>query len=237
MSKNLIIAIDGPAGSGKSTSAKLIAQKLGYLYIDTGAMYRAVTLLVLRNEIPLSNIDKITELAENIDIKLEYMNGKTSVFVSGENITEEIRSQNVNSNVSEISIIESVRTALVAKQREMKNMNNGIVMEGRDIGTVVFPDADVKIYLTASIEQRTLRRAKELTEKGNNVSLEEMKEAIMKRDFKDSTREISPLTKAEGAIEVDTSKVSIEEQVEIILKKVLAVAKDKGIEITVNQAV
>ena len=134
MSKNLIIAIDGPAGSGKSTSAKLIAQRLGYLYIDTGAMYRAVTLLVLRNEIPLGNINEITELAENIDIKLEFVNGRTSVFVSGENITEEIRTKNVNSSVSEISKIEGVRTALVAKQREMKDLNNGIVMEGRDIG-------------------------------------------------------------------------------------------------------
>lgn len=233
MSKNLIIAIDGPAGSGKSTSAKLIAQKLGYLYIDTGAMYRAVTLLVLRNEIPLSNIDKITELAENIDIKLEYMNGKTSVFVSGENITEEIRSQNVNSNVSEISIIESVRTALVAKQREMKNMNNGIVMEGRDIGTVVFPNADIKIFLTASIEQRTKRRVKEFEDKGIEVSLNEIKENILHRDVIDSTRSVSPLKKAQDAVEIDTSKVTIEEQVNLILDVVKQKAEIKGIEVSI----
>ena len=129
MSKNLIIAIDGPAGSGKSTSAKLVAQKLGYLYIDTGAMYRAVTFLVLRNGIPLGKINKIINLAEETEIKLEYVNGKTTVKVSGENITEDIRSQSVNSKVSEISKIEGVRTALVAKQREMKNLYNGIVME------------------------------------------------------------------------------------------------------------
>jgi len=233
MSKNLIIAIDGPAGSGKSTSAKLIAQKLGYLYIDTGAMYRAVTLLVLRNEIPLSNIDKITELAENIDIKLEYVNGKTSVFVSGENITEEIRSQNVNSNVSEISIIESVRTALVTKQREMKNMNNGIVMEGRDIGTVVFPNADIKIFLTASIEQRTKRRVKEFEDKGIEVSLNEIKENILHRDVIDSTRSVSPLKKAHDAVEIDTSKVTIEEQVNLILDVVKQKAEIKGIEVSI----
>ncbi|MEJ2613638.1 MAG: (d)CMP kinase [Ignavibacteriaceae bacterium] len=233
MSKNLIIAIDGPAGSGKSTSAKLIAQKLGYLYIDTGAMYRAVTLLVLRNEIPFSNNDKITDLAENIDIKLEYLNGKTSVFVSGKNITEEIRTKNVNSNVSEISKIEGVRTALVAKQREMKDLNNGIVMEGRDIGTVVFPNADIKIFLTASIEQRTKRRVKEFEDKGIEVSLNEIKENILHRDVIDSTRSVSPLKKAPDAVEIDTSKVTIEEQVNLILDVVKKKAEIKGIEVSI----
>ena len=233
MSKNLIIAIDGPAGSGKSTSAKLVAQKLGYLYIDTGAMYRAVTLMVSRNEIPLENIGGITELAGNIDIKLEYVNGKTSVYVSGENITEEIRSQNVNSKVSEISKIEGVRTALVAKQREMKDRNNGIVMEGRDIGTVVFPDADIKIFLTASIEQRAQRRVKEFEEKGIVVSLNEIKENIIHRDVIDSTRSIGPLKKAPDAVEIDTSKVTIEEQVNLILDVVKKKAEIKGIEVSI----
>ena len=233
MSKNLIIAIDGPAGSGKSTSAKLVAQKLGYLYIDTGAMYRAVTLLVSRNSIPLENIEKITELAENIDIKLEFVDGKTSVFVSGENITEEIRTQNVNSNVSEISKIEGVRTALVAKQREMKDLDNGIVMEGRDIGTVVFPNADIKIFLTASIGQRTKRRVKEFEEKGIEVSLSEIKENIMHRDVIDSTRSVGPLKKAPDAVEIDTSKVTIEEQVNLILDVVKKKAEIKGIEVSI----
>ncbi|MGA9295584.1 MAG: (d)CMP kinase [Ignavibacteriaceae bacterium] len=233
MSKNLIIAVDGPAGSGKSTSAKLIAQKLGYLYIDTGAMYRAVTLLVLRNKIQLGNIDKITNLAENIDIKLEYVNGKTSVFVSGENITDEIRTQNINSSVSEISKIEGVRTALVAKQREMKDLNNGIVMEGRDIGTVVFPNADIKIFLTASIEQRTKRRVKEFEDKGIEVSLNEIKENILHRDDIDSTRSVSPLKKAPDAVEIDTSKVTIDEQVNLILDVVKMKAEIKGIEVSI----
>jgi len=233
MSKNIIIAIDGPAGSGKSTSAKLIAQKLGYLYIDTGAMYRAVTLMVLRDEIPPGNIDEITKLAENIDIKLEYVNGKTSVFVSGENITDEIRTRNVNSIVSEISIIEGVRTALVGKQRKMKDLNNGIVMEGRDIGTVVFPYADVKIFLTASIEQRAKRRVKEFEDKGIEVSLNEIKENILHRDDIDSNRSVSPLKKAPDAVEIDTSKVTIEEQVNLILDVVKKKAEIKGIEVSI----
>jgi CMP/dCMP kinase len=233
MSKNIIIAIDGPAGSGKSTSAKLIAHKLGYLYIDTGAMYRAVTLMVLRDKIPPGNIDEITNLAENIDIKLEYVNGKTSVFVSGENITDEIRTRNVNSIVSEISIIEGVRTALVAKQRKMKDLNNGIVMEGRDIGTVVFPYADVKIFLTASIEQRAKRRVKEFEDKGIEVSLNEIKENILHRDDIDSNRSVSPLKKAPDAVEIDTSKVTIEEQVNLILDVVKKKAEIKGIEVSI----
>ena len=233
MSKNLIIAIDGPAGSGKSTSAKLVAQKLGYLYIDTGAMYRAVTFLVLRNGIPLGKINKIINLAEETEIKLEYVNGKTTVKISGENITEDIRSQSVNSKVSEISKIEGVRTALVAKQREMKNLYNGIVMEGRDIGTVVFPNADIKIFLTASIEQRTKRRVKEFEDKGIEVSLNEIKENIIHRDVTDSTRTVSPLKKAPDAVEIDTSKVTIEEQVNLILDLVKKTAEIKGIEVSI----
>ncbi len=233
MIKNLIIAIDGPAGSGKSTSAKLIAQKLGYLYIDTGAMYRAVTFMVLRNGIPIDNIKKIVELADDIEIQLKFVNGRTIVNVSRENITEEIRSKEVNSKVSEISKIEGVRTALVAKQREMRNLNNGIVMEGRDIGTVVFPHADVKIFLTADLEQRVKRRAKEFGEKGIEITLNEIKDNINHRDDIDSTRTVSPLKKAEDAIEIDTSKVTIEEQVNLIINEIKKRAELKGIEVPV----
>ncbi len=233
MAKNLIIAIDGPAGSGKSTSAKLVAQKLGYLYIDTGAMYRAITFLTLKNGISLENIPGIVELAEKTDIQLEYVNGKTIVKVSGHNITDDIRTKEVNSKVSEISKIEGVRTALVAKQREMKNLNNGIVMEGRDIGTVVFPNADVKIFLTATIEQRAKRRAKEFEERGVKVSLDEIKNNIIHRDSIDSTRSVSPLKKAPGCVEIDTSKVTIVEQVNLILNEVKKTAEIKGIEVLV----
>ncbi len=228
MSKNLIVAIDGPAGSGKSTSAKLVAQKLGYVYIDSGAMYRAITYLALKKKI-LDNEKAISELANNSDIHLEYIDGETKVKIDGKDITEELRAIDVNQNVSEVSRIEEVRKALVKKQKVMGNQDRGLVMEGRDITTVVFPNADVKIFLTASIEQRAKRRAEEYEKKGISVSLDEIKKNIIERDKIDSTRKLSPLKKAPDAIEIDTSKVSIEEQVDLILKQVKLVAKRKNI--------
>jgi len=219
MSKKLIIAIDGPAGSGKSTSAKIVAQKLGYTYIDSGAMYRAVTFVAIQKNI-LDNEDKIVGLAEDLEIKLQFINEETKVQIDGIDFTEEIRSIEVNENVSKVSKIEGVRKALVEKQKKMRDAEHGIVMEGRDITTVVFPDADLKIYLTASIEQRAKRRVEEYKLKGKEVTLEEIKHNIEERDRIDSTRSVSPLTKAPDAIEIDTSKVSIEQQVEIILEKV-----------------
>src|SRR3972149_7787060 len=219
MSKKLIIAIDGPAGSGKSTSAKIVAQKLGYTYIDSGAMYRAVTFVAIQKNI-LDNEDKIVGLAEDLEIKLQFINEETKVQIDGIDFTEEIRSIEVNENVSKVSKIEGVRKALVEKQKKMRDAEHGIVMEGRDITTVVFPDADLKIYLTASIEQRAKRRVEEYKLKGKEVTLEEIKNNIEERDRIDSTRSVSPLTKAPDAIEIDTSKVSIEQQVEIILEKV-----------------
>lgn len=217
MSKKLIVAIDGPAGSGKSTSAKLVAQHLGYLYVDSGAMYRAVTFLAIRENVLNSN-DEIIKLAEEIEIVLKFANGKTNVFTNGENITDDIRSSEVNENVSIVSKIDGVRKTLVKKQQEMHNLNCGIVMEGRDISTVVFPNADVKIFLTASIEKRAERRAKEYDEKGIDVDVNAIQQNISLRDKIDSTREISPLLKAKDAIEINTSKITIEEQVEKILK-------------------
>lgn len=218
MPKNLIVAIDGPAGSGKSTSAKLVAQKLGYLYIDTGAMYRAVTFLSIKKK--LRSDEDITSLAESIDISLRFDNGFTEVFVDGTDVTDELRSYEVNTNVSDVSKIEGVRIALVKKQREYASRNKGIVMEGRDIGTVVFPDADVKIFLTASLDQRVERRAKEYEDKGIDIPVENIKKNLVNRDRIDSTREVSPLTKADDAVEIDTSSVTIAEQVELILKEV-----------------
>jgi cytidylate kinase len=228
MSKRLIVAIDGPAGSGKSTSAKLVAQKLGYLYIDTGAMYRAVTFLAMRNNV-LNNIDAVIKIAETSDINLKFTDGATEVSINGENITDKIRTAEVNSKVSDVSKIKEVRSALVAKQRIMAMKDGGVVMEGRDIGTVVFPGADVKIFLTASIEQRAKRRAKEFEEKGIEVSVADVKDNLINRDKIDSTREASPLTKAEDAIVVDTSKVTIQEQVDIILDKIRIIAAEKNI--------
>lgn len=223
MSKNLIVAIDGPAGSGKSTSAKLVAQKLGYLYIDTGAMYRAVTYLSLIKN--LQNEKDIVELAESVDLKLIFDKGFTEIIVGDSNITKELRTYQVNSRVSDISKIEGVRKALVKKQRKYALKNTGIVMEGRDIGTVVFPNADIKIFLTASIYQRVQRRAKEYENNGVNISVDNIKENLIQRDKIDSTREISPLLKAKDAVEIDTSSVTVEEQVELILNEVRKIKK------------
>ena len=227
MPQKLIVAIDGPAGSGKSTSAKIVAQKLSYLYIDTGAMYRAVTLLVIRKNI--SNKQDIVKLVEKTDIELDFVDGETKVKINGQDVTKEIRSPEVNSMVSEISKIEGVRTILVNKQREMSNSNRGIVMEGRDIGTVVFPEADVKIFMTASIDTRSERRMKEYHEKGTTISLEDVKENLLSRDEIDSQRDVSPLIRASDAVEVDTSKVSIPQQVNIILEEIKKAANRKGI--------
>jgi CMP/dCMP kinase len=227
MPQKLIVAIDGPAGSGKSTSAKIVAQKLGYLYIDTGAMYRAITLLSIRNKI--SKDDDVIKLAERAKIKLDFVDGETKVKVNDQDVTGEIRSHEVNSKVSEVSKIEGVRKILVNKQREMSKGDRGIVMEGRDIGTVVFPEADVKIFMTASIEARSERRMKEYLEKGTDISLEDVKENLLSRDKIDSHRDVSPLTKADGAVDVDTSKVSIPEQVNIIMEEIKKAANRKGI--------
>jgi cytidylate kinase len=232
MPQKLIVAIDGPAGSGKSTSAMLVAQKLGYLYIDTGAMYRAITFLAIKNN--LTDENEISTLAEKTDLKLDFVNGKTKVFVDGLEITDEIRLPEVNDRVSEISKIEKVRKILVRKQREMGHGDRGVVMEGRDIGTVVFPDADVKFFMTASIEERAKRRMKEYAQKNINISLEEVKKNLMNRDKIDSGRKVSPLTIADGAIEVNTSDVSIDEQVNLILTEIKKTAEAKGVSLTIN---
>jgi len=232
MSKKLIVAIDGPAGSGKSTSAKLVAQRLDYVYIDSGAMYRAVTYLALKKKL-LGNEKAIGDLANSVDIQLDYVNGETSVSVNGNDITEELRSIDVNQNVSEVSRIEEVRKALVRQQKALGNSDRGLVMEGRDITTIVFPDADVKIFLTASIEQRAKRRAEEYKSKGISVSIDEIKKNIVERDKIDSTRKLSPLIKAPDAIEIDTSKVTIEEQVNLILKQVKSAAEKKSISVDI----
>jgi len=232
MSKKLIVAIDGPAGSGKSTSAKLVAENLGYVYIDTGAMYRAVTYLALRDNL-LGNENALIEIAENTDIHLDFIDGETKVKTNGQDVTIQVRSVEVNQRVSDVSKIEGVRKALVKKQQEMGNQDRGIVIEGRDITTVVFPNADVKVFLTASIEQRAKRRVEEYEEKGTSVSIEEVRKNLQQRDKIDSTRSISPLTKSPDAIEIDTSKVTIKEQVELILNQVKLVAERKGIK-TIN---
>lgn len=218
MFNKIIITIDGPAGSGKSTSAKKIAQKLGLTYLDTGAMYRAITYLAIKNNV-ISNETKIIEIAETTELDLEFRDGTTYVKANGEDLTSNIRSFEVNSKVSDVSRIPAVRTALVKKQQEIGN-NHGVIAEGRDTGTVVFPNADVKIFLVADLDERANRRLKEFNETAENISLTQIKENLSKRDYIDSNREVSPLLKADDAIEIDTSDITIEQQVNIILKKI-----------------
>jgi cytidylate kinase len=233
MSKGLIIAIDGPAGSGKSTSAKLIAKILGYLYIDTGAMYRAVTFHALEKE-AISDESRIVELARKCKIDLQFDDGEVIVLLNERNISREIRSAEVNSFVSNVSKISEVRKLLVVKQREMGAKGSGVVMEGRDIGTVVFPNADVKIFLTASLDTRAKRRTKEYNENGSKVLVDDIKSNLSNRDKIDSSRNDSPLIKAPDAVEVDTTNVTIDEQVNIILEEVKKVADRKNIQLKIN---
>ncbi|MCW8804933.1 MAG: (d)CMP kinase [Ignavibacteriaceae bacterium] len=233
MLKGLIIAIDGPAGSGKSTSAKLIAKKLDYLYIDTGAMYRAITFHALENR-AIGDESQIIELARKCKIELRYNDDEVVVVLNNKNISKEIRSSDVNSSVSDVSKISDIRKLMVEKQREMAAKGIGVVMEGRDIGTVVFPNADVKIFLTAALDTRANRRASEYTENGSKVLVDDIKNNLSNRDKIDSNRNDSPLAKAPDAIEVDTTNVTIDEQVNLILDAVKKVAKKKNIQLKIS---
>jgi len=214
MEKNIIIALDGPAGSGKTTTAKLVADKLGYLYIDTGAMYRSVTYAWLKENKELNDKD-LCYLVKDLRIELKQSDQGQKTILNGEDITEAIRLPEVTQNVSAVSAIGCVREALVKQQREI-GKNGGVVMDGRDIGTVVFPNAELKIFFKASIEERAKRRAKEMIERGLKVSIEQIKKEISDRDNYDSTRDISPLRISEGAVEIDNSNLTIDEQVTIV---------------------
>ena len=208
----MIIAIDGPAGSGKSTIAKLIADDLGLVYLDTGAMYRLVTLKALNDGI-LGNLEKIEEMLNNLNIDIRG----NRFYLDDIDVSEEIRKPVVSENVSDIAAIREVREKMVDLQRKLST-SKSVILDGRDIGTVVFPNADVKIFLVADAKERANRRYKELIEKGENVRIEEIYENILKRDEIDSTRKESPLKKAEDAIEVDTTSKNIEEVKNEILK-------------------
>ncbi len=217
MSK-IIIAIDGPAGSGKSTIAKMVAERLDYTYLDTGAMYRAITYLALKNGI-VDDEKAVNKLVDGLDVTLNFEDGLTHVFVDGEELTEHIRTPDVNSKVSEIAAMAFVRKELVRMQQSMGKVGN-VVAEGRDTTTVVFPDADVKVFLDATVEVRAERRHKEYLERGVNIEIAEVIENIRKRDRIDSGREASPLRKAENSIEVDSSNISVEEEFEILLENI-----------------
>lgn len=212
----MIIAIDGPAGAGKSTVAKALARQLGYLYIDTGAMYRAVAWKVLADEIELEDTTRIGLLAAESHIELQGSVDEMRVFIDDREITNEIRTPQISQAASIVSAIPVVRRSLVAQQQEMGRMGN-VVMEGRDIGTVVFPRAEVKIFLDASTEARAHRRFAEEAQKGMAASMQETRAAIESRDDRDSSRADSPLMQAEDAIYIDTSNFTIEEVITNIL--------------------
>jgi len=214
--QDLVIAIDGHSSGGKSSYAKTIAKKLGITYVDSGAMYRAVTLFAMENNLIRDAIIDEQELVSQLDsltIEIKFNPGKAryETWMNGRNIEDDIRTVAVSSYVSPVSKIREVREALVDLQREMAR-DKGVVMDGRDIGTVVFPDADIKIYLTAKAEIRAQRRYDELKEKGMEARYDEIYDNIMDRDHQDSTRDISPLRKAEDAIELDNSSMTPEEQ-------------------------
>jgi cytidylate kinase len=214
--KKLIIAIDGHSSCGKSTFAKLIAQKLGYTYIDTGSMYRAVTLFAMRNNLLSDkkfNQNKLIDLLDLVNIRIvkNVNTGKNDIFLNDENVEEEIRGMDVSRFVSQVSKVKSVRSKMVELQRIMAK-DKGVVMDGRDIGTVVFPDADIKIFMTADPDVRARRSYDELVARGDKVTIEEIKENLVKRDKLDTTRKESPLKKATDAFLLDNSNMTIEEQ-------------------------
>ena len=220
--KKIVVAIDGPAGAGKSTIAKLVAEKLGYAYIDTGAMYRSVAWKFLQTGKDLDEAF-ISTLAKTMVIEFKPEASVNRVFVDGAEVTEAIRSAEVTANVSRVAAIGAVREAMVAQQRRMGE-SGGVLMDGRDIGTVVFPKAQLKIFLTASVEERALRRYKELMAKGQDVDLAQLREDIASRDKQDSERAISPLRQAEDALLLDTSHMNIEQ----VTAKILHLVEEKA---------
>ena len=211
------VAIDGPAGAGKSTIAKLVAKEKGYVYVDTGAMYRGLAIHFLENGIEAEEIEKIVEACKDADVTICYEDGQQQVYLNGKNITAKLREEVVGNMASKSSAIPEVRAKLLELQRELARRED-VIMDGRDIGTCVLPDADVKVFLTASVETRAKRRYDELMEKGVSCDLEEIARDIAERDERDSTREIAPLKQAEDAVLVDSSQMTIEEVVAAIVK-------------------
>lgn len=223
---SFIVAIDGPAGAGKGTITKIVGEKLNLLNVDTGAMYRCVALQMVRNDIKIDELDKIKEILETIDIKLVNKNGIINVFLDGEDVTNKIRTEEISRFVSPVSTVKIIREKMVELQRKYGEEQN-IIMEGRDIGTEVFPNADVKIYLDATSEERARRRMIQNEEKGIKCEYEEILKEIKIRDERDSTREVSPLKKAEDAILVDSTNMTIEEVVNEIVKIIQNVTENK----------
>lgn len=217
------IAIDGPAGAGKSTIAKQIAQSMGIMYLDTGAMYRAVALKAIRAGIDMKDKEKLSEMVKSIDVRICYSQGEQRVFLDGEDVSRAIRTPEVSIGASNVAVVPEVRIRMVELQRAIAKEND-VVMDGRDIGTYVLPDAALKVFLTASVEERAQRRYREQVEKGvEGISLEEVRKDIEYRDRNDSTREFAPLSKAADAIEIDTTDMTIED----VAQKIIALIGTK----------
>ncbi len=219
MIKNIVVAIDGYSSCGKSTLAKALAKKLHFIYVDSGAMYRAVTLYFLRNDTDLKNHNLIIEALEHIDLNFHSRDYQSHILLNGEEVSEEIRQMPVSENVSLIASIKEVRKAMVRKQQKMGKSKN-MIMDGRDIGTTVFPNAQVKLFMTADPKIRAERRYNELKAKGENVSLEEIFDNIAHRDFLDTTREESPLMRAKDAIILDNTNLTEEQQLAFAMEQV-----------------
>ena len=225
--EKIIVAIDGYSSCGKSTIAKSLAKKLNYAFIDTGAMYRATTLYFLDNGIDWNDSQAVTEALKNIKIHFESLNGKNTTFLNDKNVENEIRTMRVSNSVSPVATISAVRRAMVAQQQMMGN-RKGIVMDGRDIGTVVFPNAELKLFITADVDVRAERRALELKSKGQSVNVEAVKKNLEERDYIDSNREDSPLRQADDAIVIDTTNLTFDEQLDMayeLVKKSLIKAQ------------
>jgi len=222
MKKKISIAIDGPAAAGKSTVAKLVAENLSYIYIDTGAMYRALTLKALTKDVNLENAMELYTLLTQTQIQLVPEKGGQFVYLDGNDVTDKIRSQEVTNSVSIVSKHQSVREEMVARQQRLA-AGGGVVMDGRDIGTHVLPQAEVKVFLVASVEERAVRRHTENLEKGYSSDLQQLKEEIEKRDKLDSEREVAPLKKASDAKLIDTTALSIEQ----VVNRIVALANER----------
>ena len=210
------VAIDGPAGAGKSTIAKIVAKEKQFIYVDTGAMYRAMAIHFIKKGIAATEMDKISAAVNDADVTIEYINGEQQVLLNGENVTPFLRTEEVGNMASASSVNGDVRKKLVELQQKLAETAN-VVMDGRDIGTCVLPNAQVKVYLTASVDVRAERRYKELIEKGLEADLEKIKKDIEERDYRDMNRDISPLRQAEDAVLVDSSNLNIEESAAAIL--------------------
>lgn len=223
----MIIAIDGPAGSGKSSTAKAVAARLGITYLDTGAMYRVITLKCLREGISAQDTPALAKISSTTNISFTGVPPNTRVWMDGEDVSDAIRSDEVTKNVSDYCAPSVVREALVRQQREI-GQNNSVVCEGRDIATVVFPNADLKFYMVASVEERAKRRQKDFEKLGVHKTVQELISDIELRDHKDSTRANSPLRKADGAEEIDTTGMTLEEQVDFIVGKVNTLIQSKS---------